>query len=243
MVVMFIGAALVAVLARTSMMLAPKIPVYEFAVLYPPLLWFGDTWGELKTTLYAQLSLHNPNVIQSDVYAATFDLYFPTWDGDFIHFAHVEDKYQAAASAEVTPAKPLNYTTPKEGFWKIKPRELFELKDQVELRIGLGNLFKILSHLIYQLFRGGGMLHIVSTGVTHITTPVKFTLTFLCDADLNVITNKMVGSDCVVDKLSPGRWENMTAVAENMQAYATTLQPTENGTVLVRGKPQRKSKV
>lgn len=233
MVVVFLGAAVLAVLARTAMIVAPKIPVYEFAVLYPPLLWFGDSWGELKATLHAQLSLQNPNVIQSDVHAATFDLYFPTWEGDFVHFAHVEDVYQRAP----------NYTIPKEGFWKIKPRELFQLQDKVVLRIGLSNLCRILSHLLYQVFRGGGMLNIVSTGATLISTPphMKHTLTFVCDTDLNAITNKMVGSDCVVDKLSAGRWSNLTQVADEMQAYATTLQPGVNGTVLRNGKIQRKA--
>lgn len=214
-------------------MFAPKIPVYEFAVLYPPLIWFGDTWGELKATLHAELRVQNENVIQSDVHAATFDLYFPTWNGDYVQLGHVEDRFQGEP----------NYTTPKEGFWKMKPKELFKAKDSVVLRISLRNLLKILTHLLYRAFRGSGTVHVMSTGITHITTPknMKFTLTFICDTNLNIITNKMLGSDCSIDKLSPGVWGNMTRVTEDLQAYAVTLHPDPvNGTVLVNGKPQKK---
>jgi len=230
MVAIFIGAAIVALLGTASVLLAPKIPVYEFAVLYPPLLWFGDSWGELKATLHAKLKIQNENKIQSDVHAAMFDLYFPTWDGDFVQLGHVEDRHRP--------------NTPKDGFWKIKPMELFEIHDSVVLRIRFANIYKIFSHLLYQLVRGRGMLHVMSTGVTHISTPksnMKLTLTFVCDTDLNAITNRMVGSSCAVDKLTPGRWADLTEVGEKMHAYATTLHPDPiHGTVLVKGKPQRK---
>lgn len=232
MIPIFIGAAIVALLGTATVLLAPKIPVYEFAVIYPPILWFGDSWAELKATLHAKLHIQNKNLIQSDVHAATFDLFFPTWDGDFVHLAHVEDRHQP--------------NTPKEGFWKIKPNGLFETIDSVILRIPWRNLHQIFSHLLYQLYRGRGTLHIVSTGVTHISTPspkgmMKFTLTFVCDTNLNAITNRMVGTHCAVNQLSPGRWGNMTKVTETMHSYALTLHPDPvNGTVLVKGKPQKK---
>ena len=234
MVAIFIGAAVVALLATTSVLLAPKIPVYEFAVRYPPVLWFGDTWNELKTTLYAHLRIQNDNLIQSDVFAASFDLFFPTWDGDFVQIGHVEDKFQQEP----------NYSTPTEAFWKLKPKDLFETRDHVILRMKLTNICKVLTHLLYQMYRGNGILHVMSTGVTHITTPpsnVKFTLTFVCDTKLNAITSKMVGHNCAVDELSPGRWGNMSTISTKMRDYAVTLHPNPvNGTVLVRGKPQRK---
>lgn len=230
MIPIFIGAAMVALLGTVSVMLAPKIPVYEFAVLYPPIIWFGDSWDELKTTLHAKLHIQNKNLIQSDVHAAMFDLYFPTWNGDFVQLGHVEDRHHP--------------NTPKEGFWKIKPNEVFETTDSVILRIKLSNIYQIFSHLLYQLIRGRGMLHIMSTGMTHISTPkgnMKFTLTFVCDTNLNAITNRMVGSHCAVDQLSPGRWANLTKVTETMHTYAATLHPDPiNGTVLVKGKPQKK---
>lgn len=232
-VVVPVGIAVAAMLSTAAVMFAPKIPVYEFAMIYPPLVWFGDTWGELKATLHAELRVQNENVIQSDVHAASFDLYFPTWDGDMVQFGHVEDRFQDQP----------DYSTPKEGFWKLKPKELFQQKDSVILRLRLSNLRQILTHLLYRAFQGSGTVSVMITGITHITTPknMKSTLTFICDTNLNVITNKMLGSSCSIDKLSPGVWGNMTKVTESLQAIAVTLHPDPvNGTVHVNGKPQKK---
>jgi hypothetical protein len=231
MIPVIICASIVALLGTGAFYIAaPKIPVYEFVVLYPPLLWFGDTWGEIKATLYAKLYIQNKNVIPSDVHAATFDLFFPTWDGDFVQFGHVVDRYQP--------------NTPTEGFWKLKANDLFQIEDSVILRIPLKNLSYIFSHLLYQIFRGSGVLNVMSTGVTHISTPkgnVKVTLTFICDTNLNVFTNRMVGSSCAIDKLTPGKWVDMVKVTKAMLAYALTLHPDPiEGTVLVNGKPQKK---
>ena len=232
MIPLVIGAAIVALLGTATVMLAPKIPVYEFAVLYPPIFWLGDSWDELKTTLHAELHIQNKNMIQSDVHAATFDLFFPTWDGDFVQLGHVEDRHHP--------------NTPSEGFWKLKANELFQTRDSVVLRIPWRNLYLIFSRLLYELFRGRGTLPILSTGVTHISTPgpnggMKFTLTFVCDTHLNAITNRMVGSQCAVEKLSPGRWVNMTQVSDALRTYAITLHPDPlNGAVLIKGKPQKK---
>jgi hypothetical protein len=212
------------------MAVVPKIPVYEFAVLSPPRLGWGDSWGEWKATLYAKLYIQNKNIFPTHVHAATFDLFFPTWDGDFVHLGHVVDRHQPF--------------TPTEAFWKLKANNLFQMEDSVILRIPLKNVYYIFSHLLYQIFRGSGVLNVMSTGATHISIPggnIKVTLTFICDTNLNVFTNRMIGSSCAIDRLTPGKWIDMMTVTEAMQATALSLHPDPiEGTVLVNGKPQKK---
>ena len=89
-----VATAIVAIfgaLLGANYLLGPKVPLYEFQVLRLPLLWWTK-WGEVSTTLYAQIQLHNDNVVRTNVHAASFDLFFPnTWTkgNDLVHIGHV----------------------------------------------------------------------------------------------------------------------------------------------------------
>lgn len=236
MVAIVIGATILATLT-VILSFAPKIPVFEFVVLRPPLIWFGDSWNELRIDLHVEIKVQNENVIQSDVHAAIFDLYFPDWHGDFVHFGHVEDRFLRCT----------NCITPINGFWKVLPRELFEVRDTLVLRIPVSNLWKIFKRLLHQVFRGDGirMINIMSTSVLHLTTPpssVKLTVTLICDTSLDLLTTRLSGNDCVIHDLNPATWKNLTLATSQMQAYAIdSLQPDPlNGTVILNGKAQLK---
>mmetsp|Transcript_2116 Transcript_2116/g.3122 ORF Transcript_2116/g.3122 Transcript_2116/m.3122 type:complete len:238 (-) Transcript_2116:85-798(-) len=235
MAAVVIGTTILATLTGVILSFVPKIPVFEFVVLRPPLIWFGESWIELKIDLHAEIKVQNENVFQSDVHAAIFDLYFPSWHDDFVHFGHIEDRFQRCA----------NCATPVGGFWKVLPRKLFEVRDTLVMRIPLPNLWKIIKRLLHQAFRGGGIINVMSTGVLHLTAPpnsVKLTVTLICDTSLNLLTTRLSGNDCVIHEFNPATWKNLTLVASQMQDYAiTSLQPDPvNGTVIVSGKAQLK---
>lgn len=235
MVAVAIGAAILATFTGFILSFA-KIPVFEVVVLRPPLVWFGESWTELKIELQTEIKVKNENVITSDVHAVIFDFYFPSSDhGDFVHFGHAEDKFQNC----------VNCMTPNNGFWKILPRELFQVRDTIVLRIPLPNLSSIITNLLYQAVRGSGIIKVMSTGVLHLTTPsssVKLTVTLICDTYLNLLTATLSGNDCAIHEMNPATWKNLTLIASQMQAYAvTSLRPNPaNGTVLINGKVQHK---
>jgi hypothetical protein len=206
-------AAFAAVLGGANYLLGPKVPLYEFQVLWPP-LFLPTGWNELSTTLYAQVELQNDNVVHTNVHAASFDLFFPDWNNGLVHFGHVQDLAQYQHN-----------TTSNDAIWSMAPHQLFSVKDSVRLRIPLSSLMTILSHLIYQAVSGGGVVHLPSTGIVHIKAPAaKLTMGMICDTSLNLLTMKMQGKACAMKHLAPG-WKVMAEQVSIMQQHVIhTLQ-------------------
>jgi hypothetical protein len=201
-------AAVAAVLGGANYLFGPKVPLYEFQVLWPP-LFLPTGWNELSATLYAQVELQNDNVVRTNVHAASFDLFFPDWNNNLVHFGHVQDLAQYQHNA-----------TSNDAIWSMAPHKLFSVKDSVRLRIPLSSLITILSHLLYQAATGGGVLHLPSTGIVHLKAPTaKLTMAMICDTSLNLITMKMQGKACVMKHLTPG-WKHMEEQVKTMQHHA-----------------------
>jgi hypothetical protein len=204
-----ITAAVAAVLGGANYLFGPKVPLYEFQVLWPP-LFLPTGWNELSATLYAHVELQNDNVVRTNVHAASFDLFFPDWDHHLVHFGHVQDLAQYQHNA-----------TSPEAIWSMAPHNLFSTQDSVRLQIPLSNLLTILSHLLYQAVIGGGVIHLPSTGVVHIKAPhAKLTMAMICDTTLHLVTMKMEGKACAIQHLTPG-WKVMQDQVRMMQQHAT----------------------
>lgn len=225
-------ATIVAVLGGANYLFGPKVPLYQFQVLWPPLL-YPTGWNELSTTLYAQIQLQNDNIVRTNIHAASFDLFFPGWNNQLVHIGHVQDMAQYQLNA-----------TSKDVVWSMPAKQLFSIQDTVRLRIPISSILSILSHLMYLAIIGGGTIPLPSTGVVHIKAApllTKITMAMVCDTTLNVIAMQMQGQACTMRHLTPG-WLDMEDQVYMMQDYALRVLEWNSETLTVLGSSSSSSK-
>lgn len=232
-----VATAIVAIfgaLLGANHLLGPKVPLYEFQVLRLPLLWWTK-WGEVSTTLYAQIQLHNDNVVRTNVHAASFDLFFPnTWTegNDLVHIGHVMNINQYYGKDEATVV------------WSMPAKELFTIKDSVRLQIPISRFMTVLSSLLYVAVTHGGIIPLPSTGIVHIIAPpphAKGTMAMVCDTTLNVWSLSLHGQACTMKHFLPGWW-NMTNQVDQLQHYALEVLEWNPSTHSVLGSKKKKKR-
>jgi hypothetical protein len=215
------GLAWVCALAASSLVVQyvvkPRLPVYTIAVRGLPLpQWIQ---GQLQTRLTTQISLHNDNFVQIDVYALSFDLFYMDWDGQLAHIGNVRDQNQVVMRSNATK-------TLSEPVWRILPRHDFSITDYLYSTVHPWPIVKTLSRLLWSVWQGSGSLLLPTTGVAHIkaSKAAPVTVTIVCDNRVDVFSLHVYGLDCVLKDLKPG-WTNLTLTAATLRSYALKSLP------------------
>mmetsp|Transcript_14568 Transcript_14568/g.29811 ORF Transcript_14568/g.29811 Transcript_14568/m.29811 type:complete len:262 (+) Transcript_14568:142-927(+) len=206
----------------------PRLPTFSFKVLklYPTLLHDSTP----AFSVGANIRLHNSNFITADVYAFTFDLYYPDWEEKLKYIGQVTDVLQnqgepVAVAEDDTTATNTNTNATrtktsrkkskkkfkKDAIWTLAPRSDFEKVDDVVMVLTNAGT-KVFSNLSWDAFKKSGVLQVPLSGVFHIKANGKIPLSMSMICDNNVLDAwkmEFQGVSCRLDYVGPG-WTDLT---------------------------------
>jgi hypothetical protein len=167
------------------------------------------------------IQLHSDNYMAVRVYSLMFDLYQVNLYGNLTCFGRIED---AAGTYNKTK---YNYTKP---LWLIPPRADFHHTDTLYL-----TLFSYETmHTAPMLSRSAltSVIRVPTTGVVHvIAMATRFTLSLLCDNEMNLYTMTVTGIQCSIHSVASG-WKLREKVRHKAHLHVQTLRPNEKGFIL-----------
>lgn len=243
----------------------PRLPVYSMKMLpsFPKLSWDGHGLGAgLKTSLQAEISLHNDNFVDIHVYALAFDVFYMNWDGDLEHVGHIQDRIQVENNVQSSTSSSSQQAKDKKQaerhvkesssssekqkqakqkrkqskpLWQISKRSDFSIVD--ELYMFLDKTWKMLSNPRFwsSLWHGSGVLLVPTTGVAMVKAQpggTPLTLQLVCDNVFDTWTLLITGFECTLQQLQPG-WSNMTDTVLRLRQHAiSNLRANSTGGVL-----------
>lgn len=217
-------------------LLKPRLPTYKFQIqnMAPKL-----RNGTFKVKLGADVQMENHNFVNIDIYALSFDLFYPDRAGNLNHIGNVHDKeqgkqqqHQITAStqafdkvtfsrderaAAITANGDQEVKFPLSPLWELPPRQLFQTTDDVMLQPA-GN-WGVFSSLAYDMWTNWGRLQVPSSGVIHLKVaknPVPMTLSILCDNVLDAWSMEIQGVDCDLHGIAVG-WLDLSQAVEKLR--------------------------
>jgi len=189
--------------------------------LYPTLLHDSTP----AFSVGADIRLYNGNFITADVYAFTFDLYYPDWDEKLNYIGQVTDLLQKQPTKDVTATTTTNNATKtstrklkKEVIWTLAPRSNFEKVDDV-MMVPTNAGTKVFSSLSWDAFQKSGILQVPLSGVFHIKANgiIPLSMSMICDNNvLDAWKMEFQGVSCRMDYVGPG-WKDLTIESERLR--------------------------
>jgi hypothetical protein len=183
----------------------PRLPKYTFQIqtFFPKFLASNS---KMAYQLNSDIQMHNDNFIAIEIYALSFDLFYPDWEQRLHHVGQVTDSRQQDEPDE-------DFDTP---LWVLPPRQNFQTNDDV-IMIPQGGA-KVMSSLTWDAISKGGTLQIPLSGVIHVKANGKIPVTMgmICDNLLNVWKLQVQGLSCHIASLQPG-WSDLDVVGGRLR--------------------------
>eukprot|EP00536_Pseudo-nitzschia_multiseries_P015083 jgi/Psemu1/216796/e_gw1.817.8.1 len=211
-----------------AFMANPRLPTFSFKVLklYPTLLHDSTP----AFSVGADIRLHNANFITAEVYAFSFDLYYPDWEEKLKYIGQVTDVLQkqkggpqdienGTASKTINATKTSAKKYKKEVIWTLAPRSDFEKVDDVVM-VPTNAGTKVFSSLSWDVFQKSGILQVPLSGVFHIKANGKIPLSMSMICDNNVLDAwkmEFQGVSCRMDYVGPG-WTDLTIESARLRS-------------------------
>lgn len=213
-----------------AFMANPRLPTFSFKVLrlYPTLL--HDSTPAFNVG--ADIRLYNANFITADVYAFTFDLYYPDWEEKLKYIGQVTDVLQkqngrqsavedgaTATNTNTNATKTPTKSYKKDVIWTLAPRSNFEKVDDVVM-VPTNAGTKVFSSLSWDAFQKSGVLQVPLSGVFHIKAngKVPLSMSMICDNNvLDAWKMEFQGVSCRMDYVGPG-WTDLTIESARLRS-------------------------
>lgn len=229
---LWVSAALVASSATMFKLFYPKLPVYDIQVDGLPML----TGLETKVKVGAKVSLTNENLMDIDIHAVTFDLFYPNNNGSsLVHLGRVRDKYQHLKITNTDFEAMYNVTKSGPPFWSLPAKSKFETSETMYLYLSaISSLTESMSSLGSNLYENSQHLTIPSSGVMQVraSKKSKVTISILCDNALDAWTQRLQGLDCILNSVNLG-WVNIDTVSDKVKKHVlATVAPNATGGIL-----------
>ncbi|VEU37514.1 unnamed protein product [Pseudo-nitzschia multistriata] len=198
----------------------PRLPTFSFKVLklYPTLLHDSTP----AFSISADIRLHNANFITAEVYAFTFDVYYPDWEERLKNIGQVTDVFQKQSDPTTTSGSATKEATngkKKDAIWTLAPRSNFEKVDDV-MMVPTNAGMKVFSNLSWDAFQKSGLLQVPLSGVFHIKANGKIPLSMSMICNNNVLdawNMEFQGVSCHLDYVGPG-WTDLTIESARLRS-------------------------
>ena len=218
----------------------PRLPHYHVKIssLNPFLLWHRSD-QEFKTKIRTNVNFHSDNYMLIDVHSLSFDLFFPTTSSSSSSTTSktTNNAAEGRTLAQVGRVHDNGKQDAQkaEPIWRIRPRHNFAVSDQtLHMAPYITQFVWFIPQVIFAVWNASSFSIILpSTGIAHIKAqplsflPLQspFTLQFLCDNKINLLSLEMKGVECAVYELSPG-WLELKETSQKLRKHVVqNVQP------------------